>query len=307
MNYLIDGIKSAWHNKKMIFILYAFNLTLGIVVMLPFKTILDNFAGHSLMGKSLADKIDLEFVIEFFAHNQGVSSLLMSLFLLVGTMYWLGELFLSGGAYGILISGQPFSSKTYWEYAGAYWWRLFRLFLWSIPIFAILYSLQFVETAFVRIVFGKDPYGNILFWGSAVKTGLGYMGIMLYFLVLDYAQIFLISNDVHKTRHALWKGISFVVSNFFSTFTLSLILFLIGIIGLLTYNPISGALQSSGGFIVLALLIVQQLYIVFRMLMRIVYYASQTALYKNKIPAPQPQAQEIAPDGSLLEPGLETP
>jgi hypothetical protein len=282
MDYLFEGMKACWKNKRMVVLFYLVNVLFGLIVMIPFRTILVNFAGHSLVGKSLAEHFDLEFIIEFVRKNDGVFSTLMSLFLVAGAMYWLVGLFLSGGAYGMFVAGEKYSAQLFWKNAGEYFGRFIRLFLWSIPVFVVFYSIQFLENGFIRIFFGKDPYQNIIYWGSMVKTGLGYFGILLYYVVLDYARIYTVRTGERKMRIALWHGISFTFRHFFLTFALSLVMFLIGTIALLVYNPIADALHAPNALVVILLLVVQQCYILFRMLLRLILYAGQTSLHKHK-------------------------
>lgn len=288
----------------MLFIFYFLNLLFGLIVAFPFRAMLVNFAGQSLMGKSLAEHFDLEFLFEFLTKNDGAISTLMALFFVAGAIYWIGGLFLSGGAYGVLVSGERYTARSFWQNAGHYFPRFVRLFLWSLPFFAIFYCLRFLENGFVRLVYGKDPYQNIIFWGSAVSTGLGYIGILLYYLVLDYARIYVIRTGEYKMYKAILHGFSFVFRNIFTTFTLSITLFLTGVLALLLYNPIADALHAPNGFIVALLLIVQQCYIIFRMFLRLTLYAGQVSVHRSRLTEKPPIVQEAPSNAGDFEPAI---
>ena len=306
MHYLLEGLKTAWSNKKMLALFYVVNLFFGVIVMIPFRSLLMSFAGQSLAGKSLADHFDLEFLYEFMNNAHGAVPAMMSLFLVAGIAYWLTGLFLSGGAYGIYISGGHFTGQRFWTYAGQYFGRFCRLFMWSLPVFVIFYALQFVETGIVRMIFGKDPYQYIVFWGNALRTALGYIGILLYYLVLDYARIYLVRTGETKSRKALWHGLKFMASHLASTFSLSLVIYLLGVAALLIYYPLGIVLHVPNTLIAILLLAVQQCYILLRMFLRLSLYAAQTALHKGRFTAELPLAQVQGNTNGDLAPAVGT-
>ncbi len=306
MHYLLVGLKAAWNNKKMLLVFYAVNLFFAVIVMIPFRSLLSSFAGHSLVGKSLAERFDLEYLVEFLSNTHGAASAMVMLFVVAGGMYWLTGLFLSGGAYGVLTSGEPFTGGLFWKNAGHYFGRFMRLFVWSLPVFAVFYAMQLVEKGIVRVIFGKDPYQNIVFWGNAVQTVLGYLGIILYYLVLDYARIYTVRTGETKMRKALWHGLKFVAGHLGSTFMLSLVIYLIGLIALLIYYPLGIAMHVPSTMIALVLLVVQQCYILLKMLLRISLYAGQTALHQHSWEVDVPVAPDPGKESGDLAPAMGT-
>ncbi|MBI4809898.1 MAG: hypothetical protein HY800_00290 [Ignavibacteriales bacterium] len=280
---LKSGFVAAWRNKRMIFVYYLVNLLLGLMIVLPFRMIISDFVGNTLMGEKLAGRLDMDFLFEFIIKSSGGIDALKGSLLIIPLLYWLCGLFLSGGAYSIFISGERYSAAMFWGYSARYFGRFLRLFMWSIPAFIILYGFQFIEIAIVRIFWGKDPYQYITFWGTWIRGGLGYIGILIYYLILDYARIYVLSSNEHRMRKALWFGIRFTFRNFFKTFSLTFILFIIGITVLLIYNPLADALHAPSAVVVIILLLVQQLYILIKMLLRLTLYAGQSSLFKKII------------------------
>ncbi len=274
-----SGIAQVWTNKRMVLIYYLANLFFGIVLMLPFRTILSRFVGHSLMGTRLAGRLDMDFLFEFFKHNPNITSTYAGLILIVPAIYWLFTLFLSGGAFSVFASGEKYTSALFWGSAVKYFGRFIRLVLWSIPAFVILFCLQFLWNAIERILFGSDPYQYITHWGGWIKVGLRYISIILYFIVLDYARIYAITTDERRMRISLWHGIKFAFSNSTKTFGLAFILFAVGIIALIIYNPIADLLSAPLSIVILLLFLWQQIYMVFRMMLRLTLYAGEVNLY----------------------------
>ena len=291
-----------WSNKRMVLVFYITNLIFGLVLMLPFRDALDNFVGRSLMGAELAGRFNMDFLFDFLKHNNNITSISQGMILIVPVIYWLLFLFLSGGAFVVFASGDKYSSSVFWGGAAKYFGRFFRLVLWSIPVIAILFCLQFIETGFQRIFFGNDPYQYVNYWGGWIKFGLRAISILLIGLVLDYARIHVILNDERKMRISLWHGIKFAFANIKQTFSLTSILFLVGVVTLVIYNPIANSLSAPNVFVILLLFILQQIYMFFRMMLRLTLFPSQIHLYKGlsvvSEPATIPPADELAVEGA---------
>lgn len=296
-----NGVAQVWSSKRMIFIFYAINVVFGLVLMLPVRTVLKDFAGHSLMGKALAGRLSMDFLFDFFKHNSEVGSMFGAL-LIVAAVYWLLALFLSGGAFSIFVSQRDYSARQFWGDSGKYFGRFFRLALWSLPVIAVIFCLQFLETGVRRLIFGSDPYENILYWGDWIRFGLRTISLLLIGLVLDYARIHIVATDERKTRRSLVHGIKFAFENLGQTFGLAFLLFLAGALILVLYNPLADALAAPNALVVLLLFVLQQSYMVFRMTLRLTTYASEVHLYRNLNPQEQPEtvaSRELGFEGAV--------
>jgi hypothetical protein len=248
--------------------------------MLPFRSMLSQFVGNSLMGEKLAGRLDLDFLFEFIKENPNLISTYAALIIILFTAYWSLSLFLSGGVFAVFTSEERFKSDLFWGSAVKYFGRFIRLALWSIPVFAILFGATFIWNGIERLVFGKNPYQYISYWGGWLQMGLRYLCLIIYLMVLDYARIHAVTTDEHRMRISLWQGIKFAFKNFGKTFSLALLLFLVGIIALIIYNPIADLLSAPLWIVIVSLFIWQQVYMVFRMMLRLVLYGGEVGLYK---------------------------
>ncbi len=283
-NSIIHGFKQTLRMKRMIGIFYLTNLPLGLLVMIPFRNMLNDFAGNSLMGESLTGGINWDFIFEFFTNNSGGIKMLGGLIAVAALIYWLAGLFISGGALSLYMKNEGWNGSTFWGDSAKYFGRFFRLWLWSIPVFIVLYGIQFLETGFVRVVFGSDPYENVKFWGNAVRVGLGYLGIIFYYVIFDYARMYVVETDTRRMRIALKKSVLFAVKNLWKVFGLALVFFVIGILFLLIYRVKASFLSSPNVFVIFLLIIVQQVYILLKSAMKLMLYSGQVNLYQKYFP-----------------------
>lgn len=281
LSSLKSGFTQVWKNKRLIVVFYLANLLFGLVLLMPFRAVLDNFAGRTLMGAKLAGRFDMDFLFDFLTHNQNLTSIFSGMVLVVPAVYWLFSLFLSGGAFSVLARGEKYSAAMFWNGAATYFGRFSRIFLWSLPVLGILFCVQFIETGLERLIFGSDPYQNISYWGGWIKFGLRTLSILLFGLVLDYARIHAVLSDDRRMRVSVWRGIKFAFGNIGRTLGLTFILFLSGALVLTIYNPISDALAAPNVAVVVILFLLQQSYMLFRMMLRLTLFASQLKLYNE--------------------------
>ena len=278
---LKSGFAQMWTNKRMVFIFFATNFMFGLLLMLPGRAALSGFASQTLMGQKLAGRFSFDFLFDFIRENGTIIDVYTVLFMIVPAVYWLFGLVLSGGAFAMFKSGEKFSAGDFWWNCGKYFGRFARLLLLSLPVFGVLLLLQFVWAGLERLFWGSDPYQYITYWGAWVKFGLRTISILLFGLVLDYSRIYTVIADEKRMRISLWRGIRCAFTNLGQTFGLALTLFLAGVVVLAFYNPIADSLSAPNGFVIFTLFLAQQLYMFWRMMLRLTLYSSQMHLYQR--------------------------
>jgi len=273
---LKSGIRQMWMNKHMVLVFYAVNLISALLLTLPVWALLDRFAGQRLMGA--------DFLVEFFMYNRSAIPTVGSLSAVVVMCYWFVSLFLSGGALSVFAIGVKYTPVLFWGSAARYSGRFFRLFLWCLPVAAVFLCLPLIEKGFVRLFFGEDPYQYVTYWGGWIRLGLRHMCILFVLMILDYARIHVVLTDERKVRRSVWRGITFTFDNFKQTFGLAFLFFVSGVVVLLVYHLLSRLLSDPNIAFVITLVVFQQLYMMFRMMLRLSLYAGQMSLYRTHTP-----------------------
>jgi hypothetical protein len=275
-----SGLKLVSRHKRVIVPFYLANLLFGLLITLPLGALLDEFVGGSLMRERLGQAMNYDLFFEFLLKNGTALASLQGLLLVGPVVYWLLALFLSGGALAVY-ANDTCKPKFFWGASAEYFAPFVRLALLSVPLLALLFSLRFLEPLCVRLVFGPDPHEYVLYWGAWIKLGLGYVGLLLFGIVFDYARLRIVLNGERRARRALWQALQFAARHPGRTFALAFILFAAGWLALAIYNPLSTALSAPNWFVVIALFVLQQLYIVFRLALRLTFYSSQLVMYRR--------------------------
>ncbi len=276
----VNGIRQMLSYKRVLLIFYLVNLAAGLIVTMPMWSLLGRFAGHSFSGAELARRVDFDFISEFLKHSADGLAADLALLLIVAVLYWIVQLFLSGGALAVYHSGQPYRPELFWSGAGRYFLRFIRLALWAFPVFLIVFVLHYLEKGLERLIFGADPYEYVWYWGGWVRIGLRYLGFVLYLMVLDYARIYAVLTDERRMRVAVWRGVRFVAGNFWATLGLALLLFAAGWIGWGVFRILAVQLSSPATGVILAMFVWQQLFMIFRMGLQLSRYSGEMILYK---------------------------
>jgi hypothetical protein len=289
------GFSQVWSNKRILFVFYLANLLFGVVLMLPFRATLDNFVGDSLMGERLAGSFDMNFLFEFMKNNSALGGIFFTGIIVLAGIYGLVNLFLSGGALSIFASKESFSAANFWGDSGKYFGRFVRLFLWGLPLLTVLFGLQFIVTGARRIIFGGDPYEYVLYWSKWIQLVLRWFSFFFFIVIFDYARIYTVKFDERKMLKSLGEGLRFAWKNLRRTITLAFTISLLGIIGLLIYNPVADLLSAPYVVIIILLFLWQQIFMLFRMLLRLGLYAGEVQLYHHLRPAAPDSTSKLSP------------
>ncbi len=287
---LKSGFSQMWASRRMVALYYSFNLLFGILVLLPFWMLARNLAKESRILEMNGGWA--HFIFDIINHHNSALGLAAGLAGILALVYFLFALFLSGGVLGIFGHGDPFTCARFWGHAGGYFFRFFRLLLWSLPVCLVLFFLRLLAVGVERLFFGETPYESISFWFGFAANLLSLLGLFLYHIILDYARIDAVVTGRRQMRISLVKGIRVTFGHFFSTFGLALTVFLAGALTLGFYYLIRMGLEPGGNFLLFVVFLIQQAVVFFRMMLKLALFAGECRLYTTFMP----------PD-----PGLETP
>ncbi len=295
------GLNQAWSTKRLVLVLYLASAILGLLIALPVRAVLLDFAGRSLEGAALVNGVGTGFFFELLLHNEAGLVGVRAPALFASAAYLLLSLFLSGGALAVLASGEGYRATDFWGGAAKFFGRFLRLALWSSLLLAALYLLPLTARGLQRIFFGSDPYEYVSYWGWWVRAGLLVTALFFFRICLDYARIHAVVTDERRMRVSLWRGLRFALRNPLPAVGLALLVALVGGVTLFIYQPLSSAVDGSTVAAVAAAVVAQQAYIVWRVVLRLTRYGSQITLFRElasdptEIPASEPAAPATEP------------
>ena len=230
------GTKRASRSLKLLASLFVFNLLFALPLIIPIFSLIQLTTKNRLAARELlADQLNPTWFTDVVNNQLAGGSLIafatetfIQLYVIAG-LYLLFNLMLTGGILGHLLHDtERFSMRRFWAFGGAYFWRFFRLLLYSAPF----YGLVFIAFNLTNRIVGRNmsratALGAYPWYQLATFVGFA-LGLALVNMVFDYARIHTVKHEVRGMWRATLEGLKFCALNFFKTYPLYVLIAGIG-------------------------------------------------------------------------------
>lgn len=281
--------------KRMIVAYWFFQTLMAAFVAVPLAGVAISNLSHSRYGAELMRGFDLSWVVELYFYVQGsplsaiVPTMVLAVFLL-----FLGSIFLAGGAVKMLVyDGPDYSPRMFYEGCGRYFWRFLRLALYSVLFYAVALIVTRLLRKLAEQAWDEGMEDHQLTIAGWVVSGLMLLLFALVSTAMDYAKVRLVADDSRKSLRAAFGSMRLVLTHLGKTMGVWLVLmvFLAVFVGL--YLPVSNWLQGGGAGSILALILVQQLYVLSRVWLRMMAWGAAVELDPFVRPKPLPPLEPV--------------
>lgn len=205
----------------------------------------------------------------------------LSIMILLGFAYVLTSTFLSAGFIGTYAKSYRLSFQEFLVEGAKYFGKFFRLALLSLIVYLLLFEIIFDWwTQSISSWTADESSEMVPFVHYMIKNGVAVLVLGFVALCFDYAKIRMVVDDRISALFAAWAGAQFVVKNFFSTTGLYILLSLIGIVFIVLYALVEGAIDQTGYWTIVLVFLLQQIYLLARLCLKATFYAAQTQLYQ---------------------------
>ncbi len=307
---LRNGLNLVIENYKMVPIIYVVNLAAGLLLAIPFTSQL----GKEIAFKGVRDDLTTSFNFDWWSALQTskeglINTLRPAIDGGFGPVFDNLELLLSGGftRYSLVVfllalvyisiaaffnggtlalyadEKRSYSTGRFFSLSGFYYHHLFALALTMVLLFLVIY--KFLHPALFSVI---DAIAAPLMSEKAVwwlNFG-GYLIFALLFvlikIVFDYAKIILIKENHESSWFCIWLAFKFVVGHPLKTLGLYGLLLLISAAVMLVLGSLLEIINPTGIFVLIILVVLQQIFIFIKIGLRLVFLGSQLALYGQK-------------------------
>jgi hypothetical protein len=288
LNSYGNGLKRAFLEPKMVAVLWLMNFVAASVIYFLSSGYLSEKIGNRLVVANFLEGFDFKTFFELLIHEgQGLHWIFTTALILAFLYYW-ASLFLHGGILAVLrsrgITGDLESRGTrfapvFFQGAGKYFGRFFRLAIYSLLLWIILgivyYLLDLVLKSFTA---GGANEKAILFRFLAKPVII----LILYFLIRmigDYARIMIVVEDSKAVFISLIHAIQFVFRNFFKTLILYYLALLTGVGIFAVYWIMQKMIPTQTLLPILLAFLIGQIFILSRGWFKIALQAAQLHYY----------------------------
>jgi hypothetical protein len=274
------GVYAANRAKKLWLIFYAALTLAAAIPVAGLMGVVFASLGHSAWAEQLGRSLDIEWIGELIA-AYGAMPAQPFMAEMVGALAIssLLHVFLLGGALDLFVARQHFGAADFFAACGRYFWRLFRLALYSLIAYGIVMGLGAALAAIGDKVWGEGSEAAPLIHFGWFRAALVLLLLGLVNLIFDYASIRLVAENGRKPFRLALGSFRFVWRHFGATSRLAAALWAIKLAIVAVYFGVSRLLpQASMGPVVL-LLLVRQVTVLARIWSRLLFVASQAEMY----------------------------
>ena len=283
-----NGLKTTIKSYKMITLVYTVILFLGLVVAIPFFFGLKSAGGMTISPAKLLKEFDYTSFVEIMKnHGEEIrSSITQGAWIVL--LFIVLSIFLTGGILRTLRQGhKKFGLYNFFAGCGKFFYRFLRLSLYSLVVHFLLALIIYIPFAIiVSAGFNHSFTEKTIFYIFLAFAGI-HLLLGVYFVVItDYARFILVTRDSRKALKSLWQSAKFVSSKFLGTYFLFILLMIVPFLFFYLYFFITDRVEFTTGIMILALFIIQQIFIWIRSAFRIWTFSSQLNYFVMYNPEP---------------------
>jgi hypothetical protein len=277
-----EGVRLVNRNKRMWLLFLLVNLLFASVLVLPVFNLLSDLLSHSLYAEATFKDLDVQMVAEFLYQYQGFPTAWLPLLVAGIVLYLVASTFMAGGVLEVFHSEDArFSLSKFLSGCGKYFPRFLRLLLFSLLFYAAVLGinagLAALSGKWLENSLSERPVAGLVWLRTAVILFL----LCLVNMAFDYAKIKLVVDESKKAMRTTMASIRFLTQNLRATFGLYFTIGLIGVFFLLAYTMLGNTLPSTSAGLVLVGFLLQQIFILSKIWVRLTFFSSQMALYKG--------------------------
>lgn len=322
-----DGVRRVNRAPHLVAGMFLVTLLVALPLSLALRGMIEAHLGDSLAAETLAAGANYDWWQEFSAQATGLGrtfvpsvigfgavldnlgglfdNVPLATTIVGATIAWLVIWsFLSGGVLDRFARNRPTRTAGFFAACGTHFWRFLRLGVLGTFVYWFLFELLhplIFEDAYERLI------RNVTIERRAFAIRLGgyvLFGSLLVFctMLFDFARVRIVVEDRRSALAALLASVRFVRRHFGAVAGLYLLNGLVFVLLLAIYALVSPGAPRSG-FHMAAVLLLGQLYILARHYLKLLFYASQTALFQGALAHAEYTASPVVvwPDSPAVE------
>lgn len=278
---LLQGTRSVFYNFKFVVLLWGANAASAFVLSIPVYAVLHDSLGRSILSDKLAVNFDYIWFLQFL--NIYKSNLDQIHYMLYGLMaiYLLVQTFFLGGIISIFNIPKKNHTVDFFYGGVRYFVRFTKLMLFSLLFFGVAFLIN-KYTGEVIISAFKNSENEL---AEFILMSLRYL-LLIFFIgvvsiIADYSKIYIAVKDKFEIIRTLIETIKFLKNNFAKVFILFLLVAIFGAVGAVIYNIVRVTIPETPFYFLLVSFILQQMLIIFRLLIRMLFYSTEVILFKD--------------------------
>jgi hypothetical protein len=291
-----SGFRRAIVEPKMVLVLYVVNLLMAIPLAMAFRSVLESGLGDSLAPAQLMGGLDFTVWQDFMTiHGDELSAVFNQITWVIVVSLFV-HTFLAGGILSrVRESNGKFSASAFFGGCGKYFLRFLRLFIICCVVLLVVTLIVGTLVGVVSHALTKHATSEVTdLWIRICGAVVFLIPLMLILMAADYARIQVVVRDDRSMLRTAWQSMRFVLSRFYRTFGLQVLVVLFCLILFVIYLWLDLTIGMTSAATIHVMMIIQQLYIISRAWTKVMVYASEMSLYESLQPVVLPATGNVS-------------
>lgn len=276
-----SGIRMILKNSKFFWLYWAANFVFAMVLALPVFFLLNQNLNHSAVSDRLLFGFDYTWYIQFReVYRTSISEIPFLIYGVAG-IYTLIQVFFLGGILSVFNIPKKNHYVDFFYGGVKYWFRFVKLLFLSLFFYALAFTFNDYtgywishwfsgrEELIFEFILRASRYAFLIFMIGAVS------------LISDYIKVALVVKDSNSVLRETYSTLIFLKENFYFTFIVFFLVAVLGALGALVYNLLDSYIPKTEYFYLTLVFILQQLLIIFRLIVRMLFSATEIIIYKD--------------------------
>jgi len=278
--FLLTGRKG-----RLVAYLWVVNILFALLLAIPYFQLFSSGLSRSLMGDRILSKINFLWLGDVINQTMTSGGVLNSGTVFPIILFFLLYIFLNGGIVGRLVDAEsPATLRTFFGDCGAYFWRFFKLFLISIPVYLLVLGVINGLTSVIANVFTEGAGTQ---WPELIARNVRVLVFLLSFslvnMLMDYAKIGIVVRGESSVLKEWWRSVKFVKRHFWRTWGLYLFLGILLLLVFLVYVEIERFIPGKSMLLIFLLFIWQQVFVLAKLWFKLNFFASEIQMYRHYV------------------------
>ncbi len=288
--------RNVYRNMKFVILFWGINAAGALILSLPIYYILSDNLNYSMLGQKLLNEYDFSWLIQLkFLYEKNIGQFPYLLYGLTG-IYLLVQNFLVGGLLAVFHNPQKNHMVDFFYGGVKYWLRFTRVLLIILLMFFLVFELYGYFGDLINAYYSgvENELGDFLTRSFRYVLLIFFIGVLT--IISDYTKVSLVINDNTEVFKELLQILKFTSVNFYKIFTVFFIVALIGAAGVVVYNLLGFIIPSKPYYYLILLFVLRQMLIIFRLLIKMLFYSTEILLYKDltaQVVKVKPEEKEV--------------
>ncbi len=285
----MNGSRLVFAHRKFVLLFWITNIVFAFALSLPLFSVLQHGLANSLINSNLSLGFDYLWYVQFrHIYRNSLDAIPILLYAFAG-VYVLVQLFYLGGLLSVYTNSKKNHVVDFFYGSVKYFIRFLKIAVVVGALYFAAISINVLIDYGIKQIFLEKENAAVEFAVQIFRYLFFLLLISIINIISDYTKIAIVVIDSTKLFRSLYKSFQFIKKNFVKVMTVYFIMLVFVAIGATIYNVVDSFLPKKPVYFLLLTFLIQQLLIIFRVLIRMYFYSTELLIFTDG------EAQTVSP------------